>query len=314
MTKPVIANAPQNLLGSKERENKYEISSYQIDLENDNSSHTILVKNALASKRILDVGCGVGYIGQKLLELQDCTVDGIEFDKKAASLAAKKYHQVSVMQLGNPADKEFQKFLKSRTQYDCIICGDILEHLVNPGYILSVLAKKLAPSGKILVSIPNISHFDVIAGLIDGKFNYAESGILDSTHLRLWTKSSFIEFIKNINQTFHLNLYPKHLASTHAESYIYSSASLKSVYGDDCTIFQNIFALTLENKPFPKVAHHKNYAKVSDLLMRTSTYQQALDAKDTHIHNLEQRLNSMEHSLSWKLTKPLRKISALAKR
>lgn len=211
-----IANAKTNLLSKKEKENKYELDGYKIDLNEKNDSHSILVNNALGAKRILDVGCGKGYMGSALKENQKCIVDGIDIDKTAAKIAKKTYDNVSVMMLGNDEDNNFKKFLSDKTKYDCIICGDIIEHVMNPGYILSILAKKLSPKGKLLVSIPNIAHADVIEGLIDGRFNYNLMGILDTTHLRFWTEQSFYEFVANVNDYYDIKMHPKIIAKTTA--------------------------------------------------------------------------------------------------
>ena len=79
-----IANAENNTLSQKEKENNYTIDDYKTDINNENDSHSIIAKNALGSKRILDVGCGVGYIGRALKEIEDCNIEGIDIDKTAS--------------------------------------------------------------------------------------------------------------------------------------------------------------------------------------------------------------------------------------
>ena len=201
-----IANAEKNTLSKKVKPNNYTINEYSVDLNNPNDSHSIIANHALGSKQILDLGCGVGYIGRAIKERQECTIDGIDIDETALKIAKKYYNKVSLIRLGDKTDQAFQDFLKSSQKYDCIICGDIIEHLENPGYIISILAEKLAKNGKILVSIPNIAHIDIVANLIDGRFNYGETGILDNTHLRFWTESSFYDFIENINEQYKTTL------------------------------------------------------------------------------------------------------------
>lgn len=304
--KPIIANSPRNMLAKKEQDCDYTIPDYNIDLENQNDSHSILVKNALGSKRILDLGCGAGYIGKKIKDLQKCTVCGIELNTKTAKIASKTYDSVIIMQIGNQSDKNYQSFLRNKERFDCIICGDIIEHLPNPGEILAVLAKKLTKNGKILVSIPNIAHIDVIAGLIDGKFNYATCGILDRTHLRFWTEKSFYDFIRNINENYNLKLYPKIIAKTHLESSYYDSAALNDTSVNDCTTFQNIFELSISNKPIPKAYYPKNFQLISENLNKAINSQQV-------IQDLNRQIHDMENSTSWKITAPIRKIGKLLK-
>lgn len=303
-----IANAEKNTLSKKVKENNYTIDDYTVDITNDNDSHSILAKKALGASKILDVGCGVGYIGRATKAKQDCTIDGIDIDEAALKIAAKYYDHVTLMKIGDPSDQAFVKFLNGKTLYDCIVCGDIIEHLVDPGYIIAVLSKKLTKTGKLLISIPNIAHIDVIAGLIDGKFNYGETGILDNTHLRFWTESSFYDFIKNVNETHHVSLSPKLIAKTVVEHPILDTRYFREICGDEIFTFQNIFELTTSKKPtFPRHEKKQNYHDIIvaiDVRNEVAYLKAQLAEKDKYIHNLET-------SLSWKITKPLRQAKSL---
>ncbi|HEX9102209.1 MAG TPA: glycosyl transferase, partial [Polyangia bacterium] len=53
----------------------------------------------------------------------------------------------------------------------------------------------LAPAGRILLSIPNVSYAGVIGGLLNGEFQYRSEGLLDATHLRFFTRKSLLEWI-----------------------------------------------------------------------------------------------------------------------
>ncbi|MBQ3441047.1 methyltransferase domain-containing protein [Candidatus Saccharibacteria bacterium] len=303
-----IANAERNTLSKPEKENNYTIDNYSVNLNNKNDSHSIIAKHALGSKQILDVGCGVGYIGRAIKKEHPCTIDGIDIDKSALEIAKKHYDHTSLMKIGDSTDKVFLEFLKDKKLYDCIICGDIIEHLADPGYIISILAKKLTKNGKILVSIPNIAHIDVIANLIDERFNYGETGILDNTHLRFWTESSFYDFIKNINNRYQTTLEPKLIGKTIVEHPILDTRYFREICGDEIFTFQNIFEL--KNKKNPVIPHpHKknNYHDIIvaiDVRNKVANLESQLAAKDQLLHNIE-------NSLSWKITKPLRKVKSL---
>ena len=300
-----IANAEKNTLSQKEKENNYTIDDYKTDINSVNDSHSIIARNALGSKRILDVGCGVGYIGRALKEIKDCDVEGIDIDKAALEIAAKYYNQVTEMKIGNQSDPAFAAFVKNKKTYDCIICGDIIEHLPDPGYIVSVLAKKLTPGGKMFISVPNIAHIDVIANLIDERFNYAETGILDNTHLRFWTESSFYDFIRNINDRYNTTLSPKLIGRTAVEPSDIETHQIRKVCGDSIFTFQNIFELKSEKTPkIPRVQKKDNYHKIMVAAGRSLEAEEQLA-----IH--KKIIKDMENSISWKITKPLRKINAL---
>lgn len=75
--------------------------------------------------------------------------------------------------------------------FDYIILADIVEHLRNPWAFLKKMRSFLKEDGKIIVSVPNVCHVSNLWGMLHGDWEYGEAGILDSTHLRFFTKKSF---------------------------------------------------------------------------------------------------------------------------
>jgi SAM-dependent methyltransferase len=67
------------------------------------------------------------------------------------------------------------------------VAADVLEHLRDPQRVLRLLERYLAPGGRLVVSLPNVANASVRVPLLFGRFNYADKGILDSTHVRLYT-------------------------------------------------------------------------------------------------------------------------------
>lgn len=136
--------------------------------------------------RVLDVGCACGA---SLLSIKNkfpmAELHGIELDPGSWSIASKLFEvtQGNVEQnLDYP--EEF---------FDYIIFGDVLEHLNQPEAVLVNMKRYLKPGGMILASIPNIMHISVISELLNGSFTYQDSGILDRTHLRFFTKAEIIK-------------------------------------------------------------------------------------------------------------------------
>lgn len=131
--------------------------------------------------KVLDVGCGSGDLGYKLRE-RGAEVIGIERNKDLCSQAAKKLDNVFL------ADIENFKPPLSKKQFDCVMCADILEHLVKPENILANYKEYLKDDGYIIASIPNVRYYKVILRLVLGaSWDYMEQGILDKGHLRFFT-------------------------------------------------------------------------------------------------------------------------------
>ncbi len=141
--------------------------------------------------RVLDVGCGPGILGSYLAEEKGCIVDGLEINEADVMLARKTFRQVFTVDLEGPDPV----LPLAAERYDYIICADVLEHLRDPGRLIDHLRPLLAPSARMLISLPNIAYSGLIAGLIEGQFRYTLEGLLDETHVRFFTRSSLLEWL-----------------------------------------------------------------------------------------------------------------------
>jgi 2-polyprenyl-3-methyl-5-hydroxy-6-metoxy-1,4-benzoquinol methylase len=146
------------------------------------SSHSVIL-GWLAEgrgRRLLDVGAADGLLGRHLTA-RGWKVTGIEADPAMAAAGAAHCERMLVADLnrGLPTlDGDF----------DAIVCGDVLEHLADPAAVLRALVGALAGDGEVTVSVPNVAHLWMRLSLLAGRFDYAERGILDRTHLRFFTR------------------------------------------------------------------------------------------------------------------------------
>ena len=145
-------------------------------------SHYWMIRHVPNGSRVLDVGCAGGYLARVLRDEKGCSVDGVDLDPDAASRARAVCGTVSV---GSLDDEAFVASLSGT--YDRIICGDVLEHLRDPVHVAGHLKQMLAPGGRLIISIPNVANWRIRLDLLRGKFNYADSGLMDRTHLRFYT-------------------------------------------------------------------------------------------------------------------------------
>ena len=134
------------------------------------------------ARRILDVGCGVGKTGQILKERGFEEVFAIEVNPEAAHQAKAYYQEVIIGDI----EKDILSF--NRGFFDCILYGDVLEHLVDPWKVLKSHREILKDDGIIICSIPNIRYYKILKPLIlNGRWEYVDLGILDRSHLRFFT-------------------------------------------------------------------------------------------------------------------------------
>lgn len=141
---------------------------------------------------ILDIGCSTGLFGKCLKDRFKATVHGIEINEELKEVAAKNIDQIFI---GDVFDgiKNF-----SKNKYDSIFFNDVLEHFISPDRVLEEIKPILSEKGVVIASIPNIRYFRTLKSLLVEKdFKYEESGILDSTHLRFFTKKSMVRLFES---------------------------------------------------------------------------------------------------------------------
>jgi 2-polyprenyl-3-methyl-5-hydroxy-6-metoxy-1,4-benzoquinol methylase len=131
---------------------------------------------------VLELGAATGYFTEHL-HTQGCTVDIVEVDAAAAAEAGRFARRMVVADLD--ADAWIREIGGAR--YDTIICADVIEHLRDGEALLARLRPLLADDGELLLSVPNVAHSALIARLLDEHFEYGGEGLLDPTHLKLYT-------------------------------------------------------------------------------------------------------------------------------
>jgi SAM-dependent methyltransferase len=139
--------------------------------------------------QILDVGAGVGATLRWLKSIYpEATTTGLELNP-ALKLDLEKNADIAI--IGDIRDC-FQQL----SEYDLILCLDVLEHLTDSVDTLKTLSTRLRPAGHVIVSVPNIAHLSVsVPLLLRRRFAYQDAGILDRTHLRFFVEATAIDLL-----------------------------------------------------------------------------------------------------------------------
>ena len=141
-------------------------------------------------EKVMEVGCSNGALTQRIQAL-GCRVVGIENRPTAAEEARPFCERVIV------GDIERLELGSDLGPFDVILLIDVLEHLIDPTAILRRLAPLLTPGGRFIVALPNIAHWSIRWQILRGQFNYTDSGILDRTHLHLYTMRTARELLES---------------------------------------------------------------------------------------------------------------------
>ena len=110
----------------------------------------VLDKSSGTNVRVLDVGCGNGVISRHLGAL-GYNVLGIDVSDKTIEMA----RSLTTMPNVRFERKSAEELVASGEKYDVVICSEVLEHLSDPGALLSVLYDTIKDDGRLIVTVPN---------------------------------------------------------------------------------------------------------------------------------------------------------------
>jgi len=155
------------------------------------SAHDLAVRHVLRSdaRSVLDLGCAQGFVGERVKALApQVKYDGA--DRGASPPVACDRYWSCDLERTFPAVDPFD--------YDLVLCLDVLEHLREPETFLLRLRRshRIHQKTTFLFSTANVAFISIRLGLLFGRFEYGDRGILDITHRRLMTKSSFMRMIR----------------------------------------------------------------------------------------------------------------------
>jgi 2-polyprenyl-3-methyl-5-hydroxy-6-metoxy-1,4-benzoquinol methylase len=93
-------------------------------------------------------------------------------------------------------DAETMELPFQEASFDVVLCGDLIEHLRDPGAFLERMRPVLRPTGRLVLTTPNVANWSMRLALLAGRWRYTERGILDRTHAHLFTRKTLVETLE----------------------------------------------------------------------------------------------------------------------
>jgi 2-polyprenyl-3-methyl-5-hydroxy-6-metoxy-1,4-benzoquinol methylase len=144
-------------------------------------------------KRIVEVGCSTGALARAYRAINlDCEYIGIEIDSDYAAIASEYCTRTITGDIETMPDETFHELFPC----DCFVFGDLLEHLRDPWGFLQRIRSRIQPEGQIVACIPNAQHWSLQVKLCCGAMHYQDSGLLDRTHLRMFTRTTMLDMFQ----------------------------------------------------------------------------------------------------------------------
>jgi glycosyltransferase involved in cell wall biosynthesis len=161
---------------------------YQLKPSEDSSHGRIsTLLGARPPSKILDLGCSGGRLAKRLRDMGH-HVTGVDVTEIAGVHDRTDAFFKADLNRGIP--------LEVGSGFDVVLGADVLEHLVDPGAMLDQARDVLSPEGVAIFCVPNVAHWYPRTRSMLGMFDYDQRGILDSTHLRFFTRRSIRKLVE----------------------------------------------------------------------------------------------------------------------
>jgi 2-polyprenyl-3-methyl-5-hydroxy-6-metoxy-1,4-benzoquinol methylase len=145
-----------------------------------------LILKLVEGKNVLDVGCGSGRLSKTLLE-KGYSVVAIDNDWKAVEIAKKK----GIMAFASDIND-----WQTAEKFDCIILGDVLEHIEDDKSAMRKVHAMLKPNGCIVVNVPS---YQVLFGKHDTALGHKRRYSNKELKTKLKESSFTIESMRHWN-------------------------------------------------------------------------------------------------------------------
>lgn len=163
----------------------------------------------LASKRVLDVGCGGGILSESMAQ-RGAQVTGIDMAEKSLQVAQLhalesglqvEYRCVAVEAL---AEEQPQSF-------DVVTCMEMLEHVPDPASVVRACAALVKPGGHVFFSTLNRNAKAYLMAVIGAEYvlnllpkgTHAYSKFIKPSELAAWMRQTELELQHQTGVTYH---------------------------------------------------------------------------------------------------------------
>ena len=149
------------------------------------------IREFVEGKRVLDIGCSDGTIST-ILAGNKREVYGVDISKKAVDAAIKKGIKASVCDVEND-DLPFKS-----DYFDCIVAGEIIEHIFDTDAFIDKCKRVLKKNGVLIITTPNCASLRARLSLLLGRQpawieHRAKGG---AGHIRAYTLKGLLSQLK----------------------------------------------------------------------------------------------------------------------
>jgi len=139
-----------------------------------------------ASTRVLDVGCGNGFIAGEFYK-KGCRVVGLDLSEKGIDIARQTYPQARFEVLAAD-DRVLENLVEE--PFDIVISTEVVEHLYDPRSYAAGCFAALKPGGRVICSTPYHGYLKNLVLALSGKWDSHADPLWDGGHIKLWSQKT----------------------------------------------------------------------------------------------------------------------------
>jgi glycosyltransferase involved in cell wall biosynthesis/2-polyprenyl-3-methyl-5-hydroxy-6-metoxy-1,4-benzoquinol methylase len=145
---------------------------------------------------VLDIGCRLGSIADPVTEAGFVYV-GVDADPAAIEALKGRGHEGHVLDPESPDLATRLVEISGGRSVAAVTLLDVIEHVPNSDALLDAirLASQQLAHPSLILSVPNIAHFDIAAKLLLGRWDVSELGLLERTHVQFFTEQRLLELL-----------------------------------------------------------------------------------------------------------------------
>lgn len=146
------------------------------------------------ARKIVEIGTGSGALAREIkAKCPQAEYVGVEISETYAEMGRPYCARMYIENFENATGELLRELMTA----DVVIFADVLEHFVDPWVALKRMANWLKSGAGVIACIPNIQHWSIQYRLLAGDFRYADTGLLDRTHLRFFTRQTVLELFQS---------------------------------------------------------------------------------------------------------------------
>ena len=150
-----------------------------------------LLPDPQTEKRILDVGCGSGFLAHQFTEL-GYEVVGIDPSETGVEQARRAYPGIrfEVMEIGTDICRQLEV-----DQFDVVVSLEVVEHVYLPRQWAAGCFSALRPGGRLICSTPYHGYLKNLAISLANGWDSHFSSLWDGGHIKFWSRATLTELL-----------------------------------------------------------------------------------------------------------------------